>query len=196
MDVVLRKITGNWTDGYALDKHSISSKLVGHNEQGHPIWETLRTETGEAVFLLKYRQKYEYIQPLAEAVVQHIVPHLENIGFVIPTPASTTRTRQPVHEIAKAVSELIKVPFFDGIVVKSADAENTNSLKNMTSKAEKETALNGRFALEPIITTEGKWNVLVVDDLYHTGATMEAVCQLLSGYNKVNNVYVAALTWR
>lgn len=52
------------------------------------------------------------------------------------------------------------------------------------------------YLLNKPISNSGSWNVLVVDDLFHTGATMDAVCSLLAQYDKISGVYVAALTWR
>jgi predicted amidophosphoribosyltransferase len=88
------------------------------------------------------------------------------------------------------------VPFFDSLIVKSAVAANTGSLKNMNTRDEKDEALKGRYLLKKVIKDEGSWNVLVIDDLYHTGATMDAVCSLLAQYDKISEVYVATLTWR
>ena len=50
-----RSIQGAWVDGYVLDLHSTGSTLLGHNEYGHPEFETHRTEMGELLYRLKYR---------------------------------------------------------------------------------------------------------------------------------------------
>ncbi len=192
----VRAISGNWTEGYALDKHTVKSVFVGYNAYGHPTFDTERTEVGEAVHQLKYRHDFDQVKPLAKALVRHIVPRFDKIGLVIPAPASTVRSRQPVDELATEVARRIDVPLFDNIVVKSAVAANTGSLKNLNTKDEKEKALAGRFVLQQTIQNSGYWNALVIDDLHHTGATLEAVCRTLSGYSKINNVYVAVLTWR
>lgn len=196
MKVRLRRISGAFTDGYALDKHTASSVFIGHNEYGHAQFDTTRTAAGEAVFQLKYRSDFDQVKPLARAVVRSIVPHFPKIGLVMPAPASTARTRQPVHEVAEAVADRMDVPLFDTLIAKSAVAGNTSSLKNMSTRQEKDEALNGRYLLNKAITNQGSWNALVIDDLYHTGATMDAVCRLLSQYDKISGVYVAALTWR
>lgn len=185
-----------FSDGYALDKHTASSVFIGHNEYGHPQFDTTRTPAGEAVFQLKYRGDFDRVKPLAKAVVRNIVPQFPKIGLVMPIPASTTRKRQPVHEVASAVAERMEVPLLDSLITKSAVAANTGSLKNMNTREEKDEALKGRYLLNKAITNKGSWNVLVVDDLYHTGATMDAICSLLAQYDKISGVYVAALTWR
>ena len=127
MKVSLRRISGAFSDGYALDKHSASSTFIGHNEAGYSQFDTTRTPAGEAVFQLKYRNDFDQVKLLAEAVVRNIVPQFPKIGLVMPAPASTTRQRQPVHEVAAAVAERMEVPLFDSLIVKSAVAANTGS---------------------------------------------------------------------
>jgi len=194
--VRLKHISGAFDDGYALDKHTASSVFVGYNDYGHPKFDTTRTPAGEAVFQLKYRGDFDQVKPLSKAVVRNIVPHFPKIGLVMPAPASTSRQRQPVHEVARSVAKRMDVPLFDNLIERSAVAANTGSLKNLNTREEKDQALKGRYMLNKPITNKGCWNVLVVDDLYHTGATMDAVCSLLAQYDKVSSVYVAALTWR
>lgn len=115
---------------------------------------------------------------------------------MVPAPASTVRNRQPVDEVAKAIAAKLKVRVFKNIVVKKAPEGSSVSLKDMKSKVEKQEALAARFVLNDGITNQGKWNVLVVDDLYDSGATLEAICAILASYDKVDNIYVAALTWK
>ena len=89
--VRLQQISGAFSDGYALDKHIVSSVFIGHNDYGHPQFDTTRTAAGEAVFQLKYCSDFDQVKPLAKAVVRNIVPHFPKIGLVMPAPASTTR---------------------------------------------------------------------------------------------------------
>ncbi len=84
MKVNIRKLTGNSNDGYALDKHIISSTFTGYNAFGHPQFDTQRTEVGEAVFQLKYRGDWSKVSPLAAQLVESVVPKFPNIGLVIP----------------------------------------------------------------------------------------------------------------
>ena len=162
--IKLRRLSGAFIDGYALDKHTASSVFIGHNQYGHAQFDTTRTAAGEAIFQLKYRHDFSQVKPLAKAVVRHIVPLFPKIGLVLPAPASTNRPRQPVHEVAAAVAKRMDVPLFDGLIVPLAAAASTGSLKNMNTRREKDTALQGRFQLNRVITNNGQWNALVIDD--------------------------------
>lgn len=193
MKVSLRQIHGPWDEGWVLDKHSVGSVCVGHNEFGHPVFDTTRTEVGEATFQLKYRSDWTQAKPLAEAIAKHVYPKLTKVGFIVPMPASTQRARQPVTEVANELGALVTIPVFDNLLLKAA---NGKSLKNLNTKDEKIEAIGDGFSVSDTITNDGQWNVLVVDDLFHTGASMEAACKVLRTYPKVRNIYVAALTWR
>lgn len=196
MEVNLKSIEGNWDNGYALDKHTISSTLLGYNEFNRPIFDTARTEVGQALYLLKYQSDWKQIEPLAGAIVKHIVPRFCAIGLVIPVPPSEVRQRQPVYEISRAVAQKIGVESFDSIVSRSTAQGAGNALKDLGTKEEKVAALKGKFSITDSITSEGCWNALVVDDIFDTGASMEAVCAALRTYHKIGKIYVATLTWK
>jgi predicted amidophosphoribosyltransferase len=115
---------------------------------------------------------------------------------MIPMPASTVRAKQPVDEIAKELGRLTGIPVFPNIVAKSPAPHGSQQLKNLKTKAEKVAALEGRFTINPEITNDGCWNALMLDDLFDTGATMEAVCAALRTYPKINQVFAATVTWK
>lgn len=193
MNVNIKHIEGNWQRGIAMDKHSIRSIPIGADQWGHMRFDTERTEVGEALYQLKYRNDWTQVAPIAQCLVDNAYPHFDNIGFIVPMPASKPRARQPVTEIAQEVARLVGKPCFDNLLLK---APGGVSLKNLSSKAEKIEAIGDSFSVHDAIDNQGCWNVLVIDDLYHTGASMEAACAALSGYAKVGNIYVAAVTWR
>lgn len=192
MEVRLRQIYGNWDKGYALDKHTVSSTPIGTNEWGHTIWDTKRTEAGEALYQLKYKHDWCQIQPLAAQIAASIYPLLSNVGFIVPMPASKVRDRQPVYEIAAELGKIVGKPVFNNILQKAPTGQ---ALKDIGSKADRAKALEGKIVLNEAITNDGRWNVLLVDDRYDTGASLEAACAVLRTYAKVGNVYVATATW-
>jgi len=191
MKVNLKEIQGTWDSGWVLDKHVLSSSHIGHNEWGHPQFDTKRSDAGEASYQLKYRNDWNQVEPLAQALATHILPKCDNVGFIVPMPASTTRPHQPVTAVALALGQLVNKPVFESLI----KAPGGPALKDLQTKAEKLEALYHRIRVVDRIN-DGRWNVLLVDDLYDSGASMEAACNALRGYHKVSKIYVAALTWK
>lgn len=196
MQVQVRKLKGSWDLGYALHKHTLSSVYLGDDQYGHPRFETTRSEPGESLYQLKYRGDWAQVGPLAAQVRTTLLPLFKKVGLIIPMPASTMRARQPVDEIARELGRLTSIPVFDDIVVKAPAEQGSPQLKNMSTREEKDAALKGKFSINASIENEGCWNALLLDDLFDTGATMDAVCKTLRTYKKINRVYAAAITWK
>jgi predicted amidophosphoribosyltransferase len=196
MQVQIKQIRGGWDLGYALHKHTLSSVYLGDDEYGHPRFGTTRTEPGEALYQLKYKGDWAQVVPLAAQVQATLLPLFGEIGLIVPMPASNARARQPVDEIAKELGRLTGIGVFDEIVIKVPAPQGSPQLKDMTTREEKDAALQGRFRINPCITNEGCWNALLLDDLFDTGATMDAVCKTLRTYNKIDRVYAASITWK
>jgi predicted amidophosphoribosyltransferase len=196
MDTNIRPVSGNWDAGYVLDKHMRSSVYVGDNSSGHPQFENTRSQVGEALYQLKYRHDWSQVSPLAAAIATTVIPLLGPVELIVPMPASIVRQRQPVTEIVQELGKLLKVPVFDGIIVKSPAAAGARQLKDMGSREEKVTELASRFVIHDAIENHGCCNALLVDDLFDTGASMEAACATLRTYTKIKNIYAVALTWK
>lgn len=196
MEVRIKKLVGSWDLGYALHKHTLSSEYAGVDQWGHPRFETTRSEPGEALFKLKYRNDWTQVPLLAAEIKKHLLPLFQEVGLIVPMPASTRRTRQPVDELAKALGQISNTPVFDTLLVKAAAPSGSTPLKDMQSREDKDAALAGRFRVNECISNEGRWNALVLDDLFDTGASMNAVCQTLQTYRKINRIYAATITWK
>ena len=196
MEVQGKKIQGSWDLGYVLHKHTISSVYLGVDEWGHNRFDNTRSEPGEALYQLKYQSDWSQVEPLAAQIKETLLPLFGKIGLIIPMPASTVRARQPVNELAYALGKLMDTPVFDGMIVKAPAPVGSPALKNLHNRAEKDAALAGRFTINDAITNDGHWNALLLDDLFDTGATMDAVCKALRTYKKINQIYAAAITWK
>lgn len=196
MEVQPRKLEGSWDLGYALHKHTLSSTYLGEDEFGHARFDNKRSEPGEALFQLKYRNDWSQVAPLAAEVKSTLVPLFGRIDLIIPMPASTWRRRQPVLELANELGRITGIPVFDNIVLRTPASPSSPSLKDLQGREEKEAALRGKFRINPAISNEGRWNALVLDDLFDTGASMDAVCATLRTYSKIDRVYAATITWK
>lgn len=196
MRVQVRKLEGSWDLGYALRKHTLSSVPMGYNEYGHRQFDTTRSEPGQALYQLKYQSDWTQVEPLAAQVKKTLLPLFGEIGLIIPMPASITRARQPVSELAKELGRITGIPVFEDIIVKAPAPAGSPQLKNLNNREDKDAALQGRFSINPSIDNKGCWNALLLDDLFDTGATMDAVCQALRTYPKINQIYAATIIWK
>lgn len=193
MKVSVKPIYGNWDLGYALDKHTLSSTYLGADASGWPQYDTQRSEAGEALFKLKYRHDWSQIEPITLALAMHICPRFENIGLIVPMPPSTIRARQPVIALANSLAQRIGAKMRIDVLVKQSGGQK---LKDLSTKQEKLEALQGRFQVKDSIDGTAPCNVLLLDDLFDTGATTEAACTALRTSAKVGRIYVAAVTWK
>lgn len=191
--MALKEIFGEWSRGFVLDQHSIASRPDGQYANGVPRFDTDYTEVGKAVNLLKYHGDFKQIPGLASAVCRHIVPNFGNIDLVIPMAASTKRARQPVNALAAYIARKLKISAAKGFLVK---APGSQPLKDLSTREEKDIALQGKLSLSGELAGGGPYAVLLVDDLYETGASLDAACRVLRECEKISAVYVAALTWR
>lgn len=193
MKTNVKRIYGNWNLGYVLDKHTIRSTPVGYYENGRTKWDTEYTEVGGLVFQMKYREQLQHAPVLAKAVAEVIVPMLPEFSMIVPMPATKQRPRQPVTEVANALGQQLNIPVIDGMLSKVAGGR---LLKDLHTREEKDAELAGKITLNRIITNDGKWNALLLDDLHDSGASLDAACAALRQYEKIGEIYVAALTWK
>lgn len=196
MEVRVKQIEGGWDLGYALHKHTLSSVYLGVDQWGHDRYDNTRSEPGEALYQLKYQNDWSQVEPLAAQIHQTLLPLLGNIGLIIPMPASKVRVKQPVNELAYALGRLTGKPVFDQLVSKAPAPDGSPALKDLRNREEKDAALAGRIKINDVIQADGSWNALLLDDLFDTGATIDAVCRALRGYRKINQIYAATITWK
>ena len=183
------RIVGRWTIGYTLDVHTTSSDLVGHDEYGHPQFESKRSELGELLYRLKFRRDQSVIPEIAEVVGRFVESYLPRVDLIVPAPPSTPRREQPVVLLARAIGERIGLPVKEDCVWK---VRETSQLKNVFDFDERFRLLDGAFQLDSSVT-KGK-TVLLFDDLYRSGATLNAVAALLYDQGGAKDVVVMTLT--
>ena len=191
MHVNVMQIKGDWDLGYVLDWHVESSEFLGHNQFGRAEFDTKRTEIGEAIFQLKYRHDLTKIEPLAETMVLNLKSAFQTASFIIPMPPSKSRETQQAVELARKVAEKLGIPLFENILLKKG---TTPQMKDIGTKEERVNALIGCFYINDGIENSGSWDVLVIDDLYSSGASLSAATQVLRNYQKVSKIFVAAFS--
>lgn len=178
------KLVNKWDLGYAMAMHSISSELI---DPVHNIFETKRTPLGQAIFLYKYRQTYylrDELVNLAEIIIQR--KFIEKIDLLTMPPPNTIREWQPVEKIAICVSSSLGIPLY-----KIAQKESGKTMKNLEMKDEKQKYLMENLYCDAD-NIKGK-NILIIDDIFDTGATLDICTQKLKEQG-CGKVYVLTFT--
>ena len=191
MDVNVKIIKGNWHAGYTLDKHVKSSVFLGENEFGHAEYDTIRTDVGEAMYQLKYNSDRGKIPFLVDAFIENLQSKFSSVGFIVPMPPSKCRKFQPLTELAKEIAKKMDIPLFENILIKKGEMPQIKDIESIDEKME---VLENGLSIDNGIGNEGCWDVLLIDDLYDSGASLNAAAQALKRYSKVNNIYVATFT--
>jgi len=182
-------IKGNWEKGLAYDVHTLSSTYLGSDEFGRDRWDNTRSEMGRLVYQLKYKNDKSVVGKIVDLITGKI-KGIEKFDLIIPIP-STNKTRpfQPVEEIAKELGRRKRIKVINILTKKPGGTE----MKNVKDTKEKKTLLEGRILISPDYEISGK-AVLLIDDLYDSGATLEAATNILYKKAKVKTVSVLTMT--
>lgn len=170
-----RKIEGPWTDGRVLDLHSTGSEFLGYDEYGHEQFDTRRTEMGELLYRLKYRNEASALGEIGAVAEEFIRSWRIEFDLIVPAPPTRTRRVQPLHQIADELSRRFNVPVVKAV---SKNAAGAAELKNLREYHERQAVLQDALVVNgrPIA---GK-RVLLLDDLIRSGATLGAVAAALT----------------
>lgn len=185
---VRRKILGKWREGFSLDLHTLSSTFIGYDEFGHPRFDTQRSETGELLYKLKNKADQTSVPEIIEAVETLTKAWNPTVDILVPVPPATHRAVQPVLVLAKAISQRLGIPLADCVT----RTRNVPQLKNVFDLDERAKLLEGLHAVDKSVTQDK--SVLLFDDLYRSGATMNAITTELYETGEATDVFALTIT--
>lgn len=193
MQLNVQKITGNWKAGWALDLHTISSIL---NPDG--TFNNEQSDIGKCLSLLKYQDDRSQINPIVKAATSFLnvlsVRYGISFASLLPIPPSNTeRDFQPVFEIARIISKECNVPLYENFLLKIKRTKQGKELLKEDWKKE----IEGAFDINLCEYKKGilkNKKVLLFDDLYRTGITLEEATKMLYEKAQVQDVYVLTIT--
>lgn len=188
------KLSGNFNEGYSLDIHTVTSKLT---DNGSFITE--RTKLGQLLYEYKYCNNRNAEDELTKIIVEFldkllIEPCLGNIRrkkvfVVIPIPPSNTqRPYQPVYELVKRIFNPFKLTIDTNYLHKKATPE-LKSIEDLDSR--KEVLKNAFSTVDK--RYKGK-SVILFDDLFRSGETLNAATKILKEHGEVAEVFVLTIT--
>ncbi len=167
------------------------SRKLHYFDRGFAIFEY--SDIKLSLYRFKYSGRAEYARFYAFAAEKYIGRELRQIGFdaIIPIPIHKRRYAKrgynQAYELANELSGYLNVPVRDDIVIRN---KNTVPLKKLDEE-ERKNNLKKAFIIAPNVVKLKI--ILLVDDIYTTGATMDAVSRLLkeAGVDRVYFMTVA-----
>jgi predicted amidophosphoribosyltransferase len=184
----LQRLTGNWVEGFAYSFHSTSSRYLGHNKHGRDHYAIERTVMGDLVYRLKYQQDVDTINQIVNLLLD--IQGLNCMDMIVPIPPSNkNRLFQPVFEVAKGLATRLGISAEFGLLSKTYQCTEAKKLAP---------TLRARYVKQTMHIVNARdltgRNILLFDDLYETGATLQAAATLLKQHCGTPNIYVLTLT--
>jgi predicted amidophosphoribosyltransferase len=184
-----RRIRGSWREGYCLDFHTLTSTYVGDDEFGRPQFDTVRSEVGELLYRLKYRSDRSVVEELVETAAAFVQSWNPGVTEIVPVPPSRQRPTQPVLVLAEQIAGRLGLAYLPNAVSRVRDVPELKNLYDYEERlailAEAHTAARAEV--------QGQ-SVLLFDDLYRSGATMDAVTSALLDQGRAAAVFALAIT--
>ncbi|MCX7929047.1 MAG: phosphoribosyltransferase family protein [Patescibacteria group bacterium] len=189
MEINPQQLFGNWIEGWALDLHTIYSIPIAPEMN---IWDTKRPPIAEELYRLKYCYEQDRVDSIAKVAAEFLNKYKSKwqLDLIIPIPPSdTTRPFQPVYEMAKSIGRLVGLPVDFNTLRK---VKSTFQLKDINDPDKRREILKDAFDIN-FNSLSGK-NVLIFDDIYRSGETLNAVCDVIMNKGKARGVYVLTIT--
>lgn len=167
---------------YCLD----CQKQSFHYVQGRSLW-IHKGAVPWSIYQFKYHNRRIYGQFYAQELYRVYGRMIVEWGIdlIVPVPLHWRRRRKRGYNqaeiVAKNLGELTGIPVETGLVIRKKFTEPQKSLNN------KERAKNLKGVFEVRKTTVRQKNILLIDDIYTTGSTIDEISKILleKGHNKV-----------
>lgn len=181
------KLDGLWAEGYALDYHTVSSKYIGEDPFGNKRFSSTYTEVGK----LLYRMKYNGRENNSLGILNLCIPFLDSwlmgkqIDCILPIPPSERRDVQPVFLIAETIANHYNIPYADDVLYKNSKVPSKTMVKENK---------NLMGTIEVLKHPLRRCNLLLIDDLFSTGATVTECTRKLKEEPLVDRIYVFTIS--
>jgi predicted amidophosphoribosyltransferase len=143
---------------------------------------------GELLYRLKYNTDHTAVGGIVDAVETLLSRWRPAIDVLVPVPPSSARSVQPVMVLAEAICRRMGVPMVDCV----RKARNAPQLKNVFDLDERSKLLEGLHLVDEG-AVKGK-GVLLFDDLYRSGATMNSIAGELHDRGGATDIFALTIT--
>ena len=148
--------------------------------------------TSKSIYRFKYNHKREYAAVYGRIMEERLGKKIKSwdVDAIIPVPVHKSRLRKRGYNqaqlIADELSKRLSIPVCNTLVTRSAATKVQKELGALERQNNLKKAFN-------VMANDVKYNsVLIVDDIYTTGATVDAMARCLKGVG-IQNVYFVSL---
>lgn len=184
-----KRIAGRWREGYALDLHTTASIYLGDDPYGKPVFDTTRSPMGELLYRMKYRSDKSVVDDIVQAAAEFIRGWNPPIDIIVPVPPSRVRPAQPVWSVAKRLSQVLTLPLRDQAITKR---KISAEIKNIYEYDKRVQLLTGAYSIDEAAVRD--LSILLFDDLYRSGATLNVLAGDLYDKGGASDVYALTIT--
>lgn len=166
-----------------------------HFNKGYAVW-VYNKEMMQSISAFKYKSKKEYVAFYVEEIICHYRKQLVNFRLdgIVPVPLHRSKYRERGYNqaalLAKGIGDELDIPVLDDLLIRTKKTLPQKTLSDM------ERVHNLMEAFQYNREAKGLKNkllrVLLVDDIYTTGSTIE-VCTNVLKENGINEVYFMVL---
>jgi competence protein ComFC len=151
-------------------------------------FDTLRPEIAELLYQLKYKGDQAAANGIILTAANFLRPFRSYFDVLIPVPASTVRAIQPVVVLANGIGAAVNLPVLQCVTT----TRPTTQLKGVVDMEQRKALLAGLYAVDSK-QIAGK-NILLFDDLFRSGSTMNAITDVLMQQGQATSVCVLTIT--
>jgi len=153
-------LPGDFDLGYALGKYS----------------DKKRTKLGEVAYHFKYKRNKKAGEILVDLSYQFVKQNYPNFDVIVPVPPAVASTHFFVNRFfSKNLAERLQKPLENKLVQRIRFTPEQKTFRNLKEKRKN---VRNSFKLTEPQKVKDK-NLLVIDDIYDTGATVDEISQLL-----------------
>lgn len=158
-----------------------------HFIRGFPVFNYIEP-IKSSVLSIKYNNKREYCDFYSREMAKKLMPYMEMLrpDAIIPVPMYKDKRKErgfnQAEVLAKKLGKILGIAVYSDILMRERETKPQKELDNL------ERANNIKNAIRINKIPDDLKNVIMVDDIYTTGATMEACAKRLDSAG-VENVY-------
>ena len=180
-------------DNINLQPHNLDHLNLLHTQFWHPLKFIQNNLVQKAIYEFKYNGNKKIGKYLTQ-IVLHKTPYTSNpkniLDYIVYIPLTSKKERQRGFNqslvIAQCLSRALNVPIFHGLKRNIHSASLTN-----LSRTQRTLQLRNVYEVTDFEMLLGK-NILIVDDIITSGATMSVISELLLSKN-CGNIYPFSL---